>query len=262
VVDAVNHAHFFGVVEDTASHERSVIEVHETSTGWQSRVITSDLKESTNLKYGNIDPMGNALSASISPDGTFFSLVWLDAAVQGDTLPDIWLAYRHISGGWSVPVNLTETPTMAELLLHAAPTLKVNGNGSHTMFLGRTYQAGTTAYPPDESMRSIFFAGSYVITPAWIGHGQAEPGAFRLDQNYPNPFNSATVMSYELRVKSRVRLVVYDLLGREVATLVNEVKAPGTYTATWDGGRFASGMYFCRLAAGGYVQTRKMVLQR
>ncbi len=88
----------------------------------------------------------------------------------------------------------------------------------------------------------------------------AVPSSFSLDQNYPNPFNPTTVVSFQLPVVSKVRLVVYDILGREVATLVNETKQPGTYTLNFDGSALASGVYIYRLNAGQYVQCRKMLL--
>jgi photosystem II stability/assembly factor-like uncharacterized protein len=84
----------------------------------------------------------------------------------------------------------------------------------------------------------------------------------RLLQNYPNPFNPSTVVSYQLPVVSRVDLRVFDLLGREVAVLVNEEKPPGSYTMTWDASDLPSGVYFCRLTAGGFSQIRKAVLLR
>ncbi len=61
---------------------------------------------------------------------------------------------------------------------------------------------------------------------------------------------------------SVVRLVVYDILGREAATLVNEVKEPGTYAVSWDASGMASGVYFCTLRAGSIVQTRKMTVMK
>jgi hypothetical protein len=88
------------------------------------------------------------------------------------------------------------------------------------------------------------------------------PSAFDLQQNYPNPFNPLTVVSYQLPVASNVRLVVYDVLGREVAVLVNERKAPGTYAVTFDGSGLASGVYFYRLSAGDFLQMKKLVLLR
>jgi hypothetical protein len=84
--------------------------------------------------------------------------------------------------------------------------------------------------------------------------------AFRLNQNYPNPFNPKTVIGYELPVTSRVNLTVYDLLGREVATLVNEVKPAGTYVATFDARQLASGVYYYRLETGTFIEIKQMML--
>ncbi len=86
------------------------------------------------------------------------------------------------------------------------------------------------------------------------------PGSPALLQNYPNPFNPSTVVSYQLPVASDVRLAIYDLLGREVAVLVNDWKMPGSYRVEFDGTKFASGTYVYRLSAGSHVERRKMVL--
>ena len=85
---------------------------------------------------------------------------------------------------------------------------------------------------------------------------------WRLEQNYPNPFNPKTVVSCQLVVASNLKLVVYDLLGREVAVLLDEYKVPGTYRFEFDGAKFASGVYICRMTAGDYVKCRKMVLMK
>lgn len=86
------------------------------------------------------------------------------------------------------------------------------------------------------------------------------PDGFALAQNYPNPFNPATVLRYTLPVAGSVRLAVYDLLGREVAVLVDETQAPGTYAATFDAAGLSSGVYVYRLTAGSFVQARRMML--
>lgn len=88
------------------------------------------------------------------------------------------------------------------------------------------------------------------------------PGSVALLQNYPNPFNPVTLIRYELPERGRVSLRVYDLLGREVAALVDGEAAAGRYTATFDGAGHASGVYFYRLTAGGFTETRAMVLTR
>jgi photosystem II stability/assembly factor-like uncharacterized protein len=88
------------------------------------------------------------------------------------------------------------------------------------------------------------------------------PDRMRLEQNYPNPFNPKTVVSCQLPAAGRVKLVVYDILGREVKVLMDEKKEPGRYEVTWDARNCASGVYICRMQAGGYIQCKKMLLLR
>jgi len=91
------------------------------------------------------------------------------------------------------------------------------------------------------------------------------PTQFMLQQNYPNPFNPATELRFDVRDVSQVTLKIFDLFGREIITLVNEVRAPGRYSATWDAARLPSGVYFARMTASGaqsYQATRKLVLMR
>jgi hypothetical protein len=89
---------------------------------------------------------------------------------------------------------------------------------------------------------------------------QSVPLVFQLEQNYPNPFNPTTMISYQLPVASEVRLEVYDMLGRGVAVLVNEKKAPGSYEVRFDASALPSGVYVYRLRAGEFVQVRKLVV--
>ncbi|MBV6478425.1 MAG: hypothetical protein HGGPFJEG_01180 [Ignavibacteria bacterium] len=86
------------------------------------------------------------------------------------------------------------------------------------------------------------------------------PKGFGLSQNYPNPFNPTTNIKFDISKKSFVNLVIYDLLGKEVATLVNENLNAGSYQADWNAGEFPSGVYFYRLQAEDFVQTKSMVL--
>jgi hypothetical protein len=86
------------------------------------------------------------------------------------------------------------------------------------------------------------------------------PLLFKLSQNYPNPFNPTTTIEYSLPQGSDVKVVVYDANGKETATLVNEYKTPGHYRLIWDASGLPSGVYFCKITAGGFKDTRKMVL--
>jgi len=91
------------------------------------------------------------------------------------------------------------------------------------------------------------------------------PNHFSLSQNYPNPFNPATKIKFDIppvgqRHAFDVRLIIYDVLGREVTTLVNEKLNPGTYEVTWDASSYPSGVYFYKLITKDFSETKKMVL--
>ncbi len=88
------------------------------------------------------------------------------------------------------------------------------------------------------------------------------PNVFELKQNYPNPFNPATTIEYTIPENSRVVLKVYDLLGKEVATLVDKEQNAGSYIVMWNANSVSSGIYFYRITAGKYNDTKRMVLKK
>ncbi len=90
--------------------------------------------------------------------------------------------------------------------------------------------------------------------------GAIVPQHYYLHQNYPNPFNPTTKIKFDVPKLSNAKLVIYDVLGREVATLVNEQLKPGSYEVEWDGSKYASGIYFYQLVSEQFIQTKRMVL--
>jgi hypothetical protein len=87
------------------------------------------------------------------------------------------------------------------------------------------------------------------------------PERFQLNQNYPNPFNPVTNIIFDVAKTTDVKLVIYDLLGKEVETLVNKQMQPGTYKTDWNAAEFPSGIYFYKLTTeDGFVETKKMIL--
>jgi hypothetical protein len=86
------------------------------------------------------------------------------------------------------------------------------------------------------------------------------PSQFTLYNAYPNPFNQRTVIKYDVSRLSKVDLNIYDVMGKRTATLVNKFNGPGSYEATWEAGDLPSGIYFVRMTAGDFHQTRKVVL--
>jgi hypothetical protein len=117
----------------------------------------------------------------------------------------------------------------------------------------------------DSTARALLFGSrDYlgIAGPTSVSTASTMPVSIRLEQNYPNPFNPATKITFVVGTYGHTSLRVYDVLGREVAILVNEVKEPGHYTVTWHTHGVSSGAYIYRLASGGQVETRRMLLIR
>jgi hypothetical protein len=119
----------------------------------------------------------------------------------------------------------------------------------------------------DNSWKDASLFGTAVLSNAKVGTGvenrrasAARPGTLSLSRNYPNPFNPVTRIDYSVPAGGKVKLEVYDLQGRLVSTVVDEVKSAGSYTADIDGGGLKSGIYFCRLETGSKIRTQKMTL--
>ena len=144
--------------------------------------------------------------------------------------------------------------TMSGLPVSNASTLL--GNAGKVAFMGTS--AYLAYYFDDSNGGGVWRReAAQLSTPT---HANKQPTDFQLEQNYPNPFNPSTTITYQLPIASNVSLKVFDMLGREVATLVNERQNAGQYQVRFDATRLASGMYFYRLQAGGYIETKKMML--
>ncbi len=175
-------------------------------------------------------------------------------------------AFSSIQIGSGDFVHATElTPNTATFVFNAPTAL----NG--TFDLGNiTFNIdgakGETEIHTRYSFDGINFTEGPVITlnPNDVENGEI-PDKFALYQNYPNPFNPTTTIKYSIAKNAKVSLKIYDLLGREIKTLVNETKAPGTYSVRWNGttssgSKVASGIYFYRIKAGNFTQVKKMIL--
>ena len=111
-------------------------------------------------------------------------------------------------------------------------------------------------------LKQMDFDGSFQYSAEVLVKNTTLPASFDLSQNYPNPFNPSTTINYDLPVKSFVTLKVYDILGSEVATLVNENQDASHYSIKFDASKLSSGIYLYKLKAGDFVQTRKMILMK
>jgi type IX secretion system substrate protein len=112
-----------------------------------------------------------------------------------------------------------------------------------------------------KSVREFYYTG--ILTSIGDKGSSTLPVKFSLSQNYPNPFNPSTIINYELRIMNDVKLIVYDVLGRKVKTLVNKTQPAGKYKVVFNGANMASGVYYYKLRVGkNFEQTRKMLLLR
>jgi hypothetical protein len=109
---------------------------------------------------------------------------------------------------------------------------------------------------------TIFRTNTGGVTSVKEFAGKALPTSFFLMQNYPNPFNPATTISFSLPSKSFISLKIFDLLGKEVATIVSGEMSAGSYSKQWNASTFSSGIYFYRLQAGKFTETKKLVLMK
>lgn len=100
----------------------------------------------------------------------------------------------------------------------------------------------------------------YNSAPTSIAGINEIPEKYSLSQNYPNPFNPSTVISYNLAEGNFITLKIYNELGKEVSTLVNERQNAGSYSISFDGSNLPSGLYYYKLESGGFVDTKKMLL--
>jgi hypothetical protein len=183
-------------------------------------------------------------------------------------------AYNHDGTpvqGWNLPTSGTtmfNMPCLADL--NSDGTLDIVGAGITLFGSNQTsvyiWNAGVN-YDASKIVNPVFqfnvrhngvYGDNNLVS---VGNVNAElPSGFTLEQNYPNPFNPSTNLGFGISKWGFVSLKVYDVLGNEVATLVNESKPAGRYVVTFDGSGFASGVYFYELSAENIKQTRRMLL--
>ncbi|MBU2447491.1 MAG: CIA30 family protein [Bacteroidetes bacterium] len=126
-----------------------------------------------------------------------------------------------------------------------------------SLMIDRKDNSGMSSF--DVELKNIAFLGKSGSDESKV---ELTPTEFKLSQNYPNPFNPSTMIEYSIAKDEFVTLRVYDILGQEVATLVNEMKSPGRYSARFDASRLSSGVYIYRIQSESFTSVRKMILQK
>ena len=246
------------------------------------------------LWMNNNGSMGKTIeNNTIAGNSVLGVYVWAGSSVMrnsilwGNTSPQIAahsgglsVTYSDVQGGWSGTGNINQDPLFAdstELLRTGSPCIDAGDTNAVYNDLADPLSPGNAHSPSRGGLKNDIGAYGgpgagmlplFGVSTGIISSGINLPMNYRLEQNYPNPFNPSTVISYQLAGQSHVTLRVYDLLGREVAVLVNEVKSAGNYTATFNASNFPSGVYFYRLTAnavssgqaGNFSSVKKMLM--
>lgn len=189
----------------------------------------------------------------------YHAMINNDTSANGYNCSDIFMVHSTNGGvSWSTPRRITNTRGLDERFVSVAPW---NEPGFVNLVWQEDPEAGGHIIGDPGAIprrtRQVFLKTSIVTD---VPLGNALPSAFKLEQNYPNPFNPATKIRYSIPVGTDVTLKVYNTLGQEVATLVNDYRPAGTYEAEFFASDLSSGVYYYVLRAGSFVGMRKMVL--
>ena len=221
--------------------------------------------------YGGMDRLPSVpknVGYAISPKGMTFSVSTPDSIFN--SVDDTIVVYVGVDD----PSGLRFS---ARILSGAAPvdTVELFDDGAHEdslagdgFFANRWIPAGSSVYSVDllltlHDTLNFEMKNAAVNLVTTVRNAEfIAPQGYHLSHNFPNPFNPTTEIRYQISEVSHVTLKVFDMLGREVATLVNEELSPGSYEVTWDAAGFPSGTYFYKLTTGEFVETKKLLLLR
>ena len=174
-------------------------------------------------------------------------------------------AYTTNSSGWTVEAamdmasDLGITPGVGHRM-----GLEVQNNdndGGGRSLVGRWWSDDNITWS-NPSLRGTIELADLIVVDVSEPGAKTAATAFHLAQNYPNPFNPSTTIQYRVPNSCHVTLMIYDLLGKKVTTLVNDTQTPGEYTALWNAQDQANGIYLIRMTAGDYIETKKLILQK
>ena len=219
---------------------------------------TSLLKDDLGIQYGGSPTIyymkGVSASELFSTAGFW---IGIGSGANNQTSADIL-----------VPTNANVRPVLgygsAGTLGTAGVRINSVGGKSKVVVFGFGFEAIYLSVTQKTIMQKIlgYFDGSISVDVRENNEEGLLPPTFGLEQNYPNPFNPLTVIRYQLPVKGMVALKVYNMLGQEIAILVNEVKEPGSYEIKWDAANVPTGVYFYQLKTQTTMEMKKMVVLR
>jgi len=183
----------------------------------------------------------NQYRPNVYSAGTFIHAVWED---DRDSTEIYYIRSTNNGSAWQAVQQLTDNPYSS-----LKPSVIASGTKVHVCWSDRR----TGNY-------DVYYKRNPTGNVGIQNINSEIPKEYKLFQNYPNPFNSMTNVKFQISNSGNVKIIVFGLPGKEIATLVNEQLAPGTYSVDFDASQLPSGVYFYLLEAGNYIQTRKMIL--
>ena len=188
--------------------------------------------------------------------------------IYGTTI-NLNVNYSDIQSGWEGESNIDQEPLFTDTLFHLSDSSPCIGAGIDSILIGDNWYScpnfsyfGDPRPNPEGSMPDIGASENPLAVAGIYELVLTTPSRFVLYQNYPNPFNPSTIIEFTIPKSEFTILRIYDILGKEVSTLISKKLRQGTYTCTFDGKNLASGIYFYQLVAGDYKEVKKMILLR
>jgi hypothetical protein len=215
---------------------------HALNLGWPSIGLSGTTNPTIVIAY-------QAFQADTDSRGYHYSDLWYVASTNGGMT-------------WGGPQRITNTRTIDERYPSVS---KWNAAGQFNMVWGQKNRSGLYAFPGTaDTVRSsqMFLRVSPIVVTSVQQIGPGVTTSFALRQNYPNPFNPATKIDYTVARSGPVSIKVYNTLGQEVATLLDEHLAPGEYQVTFDGAHLPSGVYVYTMRAGSFSESKKLILMK
>lgn len=276
-VHAVANGYGFLYNPTTDSVTGNVFNVLYWNSDMTSWVSISDVNVDTDQNIASFYP-GNGIGqsypqVSTSPNGDVVYATWtgpqytagvLDTA-NGVYFTDLYHAFS-VDGGatWTYGGVYVGEKNVSETFGHAANHLEDLGNGTYRAHINymADLEPGVFVFAEGPASQNPFMYTTYDIVGTNVDDNAGLVNNFNLEQNYPNPFNPTTIIKYTLAEKSNVTIKVYDVLGKEVATLVNTTVEAGTHSVNFDASKLSSGMYVYTINAGEFTSSKKMMLMK
>jgi hypothetical protein len=216
---------------------------------WETGIYSANYSD-TGLS--NIQPLTSLINSSsidytpfISPNEDY--LLFSSSRPTTNEEMYLYISFKNSNGTWSIPQKINSAINFSG----QARFPSISPDGKYLFFCG-----------DDGNIYWVSIQAISQLNPTGVYQKKSSPESFKLNQNYPNPFNPSTIIGYCVPVNGLVVLKVYDILGKEVATLVNEEKAAGRNEVIFDASIFASGMYFYRIQAGSFSAVKKLVFMK